>query len=264
MSPALHRLPTVLALVAGVLLLLSGPISQPPDYNNFADHSRILGIAHGADVLSNLGFALVAIWGWIRLWPRRYGPALAHGWCGYRLFLAGLLLTAVGSTWYHLAPDNQRLVWDRLPIALTMAGLLAAVRAETVADTRVVRYATVLTLIATLSVAWWHYTDQPQHPGDLGPSLAFQVLALLLIPLWQAIYEAPRADRLGFGVAIALYVLAKLAELRDHELLAILGFVNGHTLKHLLATAAAGVLVATLVQRSATSRSPRSRSRPGS
>jgi len=35
---------------------------------------------------------------------------------GYWLFLIGLLLTAFGSSFYHLAPNNARLIWDRLPI----------------------------------------------------------------------------------------------------------------------------------------------------
>jgi hypothetical protein len=70
-----------------------------------------------------------------------------------------------------------------------------------------------------------------------------------LVPLWQAIYRAPRRDRIWFGVAVLLYVLAKLAEVWDHELLATLGWISGHTLKHLLATAAAGVLIGRLSQR---------------
>ncbi|MDM5181921.1 hypothetical protein PO883_32625 [Massilia sp. DJPM01] len=32
-------------------------------------------------------------------------------------------LTAFGSSWYHLAPDDTRLVWDRLPIALACVSL---------------------------------------------------------------------------------------------------------------------------------------------
>jgi hypothetical protein len=54
---------------------------------------------------------------------------------------------------------------------------------------------------------------------------------------------------MAFSVALALYILAKVAEINDHQLLDILGVVSGHTLKHLLATGAAWVLVARLVQR---------------
>jgi hypothetical protein len=244
-----HHLPSILTIAAGVLLLLHGPVAQPDHYNDFADRSTLFGIPHAGDVLSNIGFAVVAMWGWIRLRPQRSHAALRHGWCGYQLFLIGLLLTAVGSGYYHLAPDNERLVWDRLPIGLAAAGVLAGVRAETRCDTHASRYAAIITVLAILSVAWWHYTDSPQHPGDLRPYLLLQGLPLVLIPLWQAIYGAPRRDRIWFGVAVLLYVLAKLAEVWDHELLARLGWISGHTLKHLLATAAAGVLIGRLSQR---------------
>jgi hypothetical protein len=239
----------MLTIAGSVLLLLYGPIAQPAHYNDFADQSVLFGVPHAGDVLSNIGFAMVAIWGWIRLRPKRHHAALAQGWCGYRLFLIGLLLTAVGSTYYHLAPDNQRLVWDRLPIGLAAVGLLAAVRAETRSDTHVFRYAAILSVLAILSVGWWHYTDSPQHPGDLRPYALLQALPLVMVPLWQAIYRAPRRDRIWFGVAVLLYVLAKLAEVWDHELLAGLSWISGHTLKHLLAAAAAGVLIGRLSQR---------------
>jgi hypothetical protein len=73
-----------------------------------------------------------------------------------------------------------------------------------------------------------------------------QLLTLALIPLWQALYRAPVRDRTWFGAALFLYVAAKLAETWDHEVLATLGWVSGHTLKHLLAAIAAAVLVGRL------------------
>src|SRR5215472_857464 len=117
-------LPTMLTIASGVLLLLHGPLAQPTHYNDFADQSVLFGILHAGDVLSNIAFAIVAAWGWICLWPQREHPALRQGWPGYALFVVALLLTAAGSAYYHLAPDNQRLVWDRTPIGLTCAGLL--------------------------------------------------------------------------------------------------------------------------------------------
>ena len=107
--------------------LIHGVIPQLANYHDFADRQTMLGIPHFGDVVSNIGFALVAIIGWINLAPVRNEAALRASWPGYRLFLIGLFLTAIGSTYYHLAPDNSRLVWDRLPIALACGGLLAGV-----------------------------------------------------------------------------------------------------------------------------------------
>ena len=49
-----------------------------------------------------------------------------------------------------------------------------------------------------------------------------------------------------------LYAAAKVTELYDHEIAAQLGTMTGHTLKHLLATLAAAVIVARLALRQRT------------
>jgi hypothetical protein len=239
----LIHLPLAVTVSAGALLLAHGPIPQLAHYQEFADQSALPGVPHAADVLSNIGFAAVAAWGMLRLWPM-----CSAGRYGYRLFLAGLLLTAFGSGFYHLAPDDARLVWDRLPIALACAGLLAGVRAECLSKPDARTDAWLLGMFAVLSVAWWYFTGQ-QGAGDLRPYLLLQCLPLILIPLWQWIYRAPRRDRIAFGCALVLYVAAKFAELADHQLLAALGVVSGHTIKHLLASAAAAVIVARLIAR---------------
>ncbi len=244
-------LPLIITITICGLLLVHGPVAQFPHYNEFADQSSFFGIPHGGDVLSNLGFALVAVWGMSRLWPLRYHPTVLAGRYGYSLFLVGLLLTAFGSGFYHLAPDNARLIWDRLPIALACAGLLAAVRAENLPNENGKAGAAILAVLAIISVDWWRVTDL-QGAGDLRPYLLFQLLPLVLIPMWQAIYRAPRADRLAFGAALLVYVAAKFAEMNDHQILALLGFISGHTLKHLLATAAVWIIVGRLVQRTIT------------
>ena len=244
---AVH-LPALITLLVVVATLAHGVIVQPVGYHDFADHSQLAGLPHAADVLSNLGFALVGLWGWVRLAARWQQPQFRAGGAGYRVFLIGLMLTAVGSAYYHLAPDDFRLVWDRLPIALACAGLIAAVRGETVARFAVRSEAALLALFAVASVGWWHFTNG-EGAGDLRPYLLLQLLPIVLIPLWQWLYGSDRRDRLYFGAALAVYVLAKAAELNDHAFLAMNGLLTGHTLKHLLATLAAWLIVARLVQR---------------
>ncbi|WP_143751278.1 hypothetical protein [Collimonas sp. PA-H2] len=248
MRRLLVYLPTLTTLTITGLFLLHGPIVQLAHYNEFADQSVFIGVPHAADVFSNLGFAIVAIWGLLNLWPLRRHAALDAGWLGYHLFLIGLLLTALGSAFYHLAPDNARLVWDRLPIALACAGLLAGVRAETVGSHNGKAGMALYAICALFSIAWWWVSDR-HGAGDLRPYLLLQGLPLILIPLWQWIYRAPASDRLAFDIALLLYLAAKIVEINDHQLFDLLGVISGHTLKHLLATAAAGVLVLRLRQR---------------
>jgi hypothetical protein len=242
-----QNLPLLVTVVLAVAALLHGPIAQPAGYHDFADQDAIFGIPHFADVISNLGFALTALWGWLRLASANQHRDLRSGWAGYRLFLIGLFLTALGSSWYHLAPDNARLVWDRLPIALACGGLLAGVRGDVLRQESH-EFAAWLALIAIASVGWWYFTDL-SGTGDLRPYLLLQGLPILLIPLWQWIYDMPGADRLAFGAALAIYVVAKFAELNDHEIAAAFGAATGHTLKHLLATGAAALIVGRLVAR---------------
>jgi hypothetical protein len=248
-----HRLPLLITILLAAAALFHGPIHQPAGYHDFADQTLRFGVPHFCDVTSNLGFALAALWGWVKLAPLREHAALRCGWAGYRLFLIGLLLTAFGSSWYHLAPDNAGLVWDRVPIALACAGLLAGVWGD-VRQRESGKLVSRLALAAVASVAWWYFTDLAGNAGntgtgDLRPYLLLQVLPILLIPLWQWIYRMPGADRLAFGAALAIYVVAKFAELNDHEIAAVLGPITGHTLKHLLATAAAVLIVGRLVFR---------------
>lgn len=229
-----HVLPGLVLLIALTAMGLHGPIHQLADYHHFADQRGWLSIPHAADVLSNIGFALVGLWGF------HGGLARAPGHVGYRLFFAALLLTALGSAWYHLAPDNARLVWDRLPIALACAGLLSAIWQEHLGAGRWVTPA--LALLAVASVGWWRFTDL-LGVGDLRPYLLLQLMPLVLIPIvqWQA--EAPWAQRRAFLMAMVCYVMAKACELADHTILESLLVVSGHTLKHLLATVAAALVL---------------------
>lgn len=247
MNAATRIAPTALVTLLTGIALWHGPIAQLPDYHAFADVSVVYGIPHFADVVSNAGFALVALWAAFRLPRVCTHRSLVNGWAGYRLFLIGLVLTAFGSAWYHLAPDNARLVWDRLPITLACGGLLAGVWGDVRGESSAV-LAAWMAALGVYSVAWWYLTEIAGQ-GDLRFYLLLQILPMLLIPLWQWLYRAPLADRLSFSAALLLYAAAKLTEINDHQIAEALGVVTGHTLKHLLATGAAAVIVGRLVCR---------------
>jgi predicted membrane channel-forming protein YqfA (hemolysin III family) len=244
-SPWHARLLVALATLLALLLWWHGPVAQWASYHAFADRRAWLGIANAADVLSNLPFALIGMWGLLRLAaPQRTMPARA----AWQVFFAALVCTAAGSAFYHLAPDNAALVADRLPIAWACAALLCAFLAERVnprwAGVPVVAAALVA---ATAAVLYWWFTEQ-RGAGDLRPYLYVQFLPMLLIPATLLL----RPMRIGTAVVtpssawwavLALYAAAKGMELADHAVFDALGAVSGHTLKHLLAAAAAGVIV---------------------
>lgn len=239
-SALLAALPWIITALAVVAMLLHGPILQFAHYHDFADQSAWMGIAHAMDVLSNIGFALVAIVGMALLAEKRRQGDAGMSFPAYCVFVVALMATSMGSSYYHLAPDDARLFWDRLPIALACCSLLAAVRADNLPGMDARRALTeliVLLLAGLASVLWWQYS------GDLRPYLLIQVLSLVLIPVWQALWDSARHTRLLFGCAMLLYVFAKVTELLDAEILYALHIVSGHSLKHLLAAAAAGLIV---------------------
>ncbi|MFZ6709123.1 hypothetical protein [Undibacterium sp. TC9W] len=240
MKAGLRTLPLLISALAALALLLHGPIAQLAHYHDFADQSDWAGILHAIDVLTNFGFAMVAMVGaWFLLEKYRKGD-VGIAFPAYCLFVLSIAATTVGSSYYHLAPDDARLFWDRLPIAFACCSLLAAVRADTLSDmdARKAFMELVLLLMAALmSVIWW------QQTGDLRPYLLIQGLTLVLIPLLQWIWKAERADRLAFGAAMFLYVIAKITEMQDGQILQQLQFMSGHSLKHLLAALAAGLIV---------------------
>ncbi|XZG70698.1 hypothetical protein ACTSKR_02235 [Chitinibacteraceae bacterium HSL-7] len=239
------RTPLALLMVSILLLLalpmaVHGPIEQLPDYHHFADMRGWLGIPNAADVLSNAGFLLAGLWGLSRV----SGTAPAAR-IPYTLFGIALVATAIGSAWYHLAPDDVRLVFDRLPIALACAALLAASWQECAEpeDSRGLMVTLTMGALAVWAVWWWQFTHTPGGHGDLRPYLLLQLAPVVLIPIlqWRSGVQAPK--RLAMGAAVLLYVLAKLAEVSDHALFTELGALSGHTLKHALASVAAGLLV---------------------
>ena len=243
MNNITRHAPAAILALAAAAMIVHGPIHQPESYHAFADGRALLGLPNAADVLSNLGFALAALWG---AWAFRDAVArraLGAAAPGYLLFIAALLLTAAGSAFYHLAPDDARLVWDRLPIAVACAGLLAGAYADTHIRPYSIRLTAALECYALASVWWWAAT------ADLRPYLLLQGAPLVLIPIWQAQARAPRVERAAFGAAIALYVAAKVAELADQAIFETIGLASGHTLKHILAAAASAVIVACLAAR---------------
>ena len=125
-----------LAVLAAAALLLVPPIPQDPAYHRLADSRAWLGIPNVLNVLSNAGFLLVGGLGLAFVVGGGNGGRAfrerAERW-PYAVFFGGLLLTGFGSAYYHWEPGNARLAWDRLPLAITLMGLLAATIAERIA-----------------------------------------------------------------------------------------------------------------------------------
>ena len=99
---------------------------QPLDYHDFADKRAAFGIGNFLDVGSNLAFAIAGLAGlFITLNPRTCFVHAYERW-PYGVFFVGVLLTAAGSAYYHVAPGNETFVWDRLPMTIGFMSLVSA------------------------------------------------------------------------------------------------------------------------------------------
>jgi hypothetical protein len=230
-----------LGLVALGLVFCLPPIPQDPNYHAFADDRTMLGVPNFLNVASNLPFVVV---GGLALWlllrydaVRPDGPVLKPAQRLPLLVLfAGVLLTGFGSAYYHLAPDNDRLVWDRLPMTVAFMGFFAGMIGERI-DVRAGAWLLgPLVWLGFASVFNWHLGEQ-RGAGDLRLYYFVQGYPMVAIPL--LIYQFPaRYTRTGdVFVALGWYVLAKVLErgVMDHGLLGAGQMVSGHTLKHLAA-----------------------------
>ncbi len=242
----------VTALVAAATLLLP-PIPQPQSYHMFADRRSFLGIPNFGDVVSNLPFAAVGLCGLLFLLRPGSGQNSNHfinaleRW-PYFIIFAGLVLTAFGSSYYHLHPGNARLVWDRLPMTIVFMSLVSATVAERVSVRAGLWLMPVLLLIGVGSVVQWYLTEL-RGAGDLRFYSAVQAYSVLFLLI--ALLLPPRYTR-GSDLAIVagFYVLAKVLELLDKSIFELTGhFVSGHTLKHLAAAGAAYWILRMLTKR---------------
>lgn len=232
---SLNRRATVIAVLLAallVLLLAFGPIQQFPDYHELADQRPLLGIPHFWNVVSNLPFLAIGLMGLHLLRRRRVEAALP-----WAAVFGGTALVALGSGYYHLAPSDATLVWDRIPIGIAFMGFLAALFAEHTGPEgkRLADFLLLpLILFSIGTVYWWHIT------GDLAPWVWVQLAPMLAAALALMFLPARYTHRRYLAYALAFYIAAKLLELGDREVLDwTMGVMSGHALKHF--AAAAGV-----------------------
>jgi hypothetical protein len=237
----------------------------------FADARSVWGIPCAVDVLSNLGFLLMGLWGWVRLAAREHarpadGGSVAYVAAGvtaaavansadagrasrraWRLcaavFFTGLIATAAGSAYYHWQPDAGRLLVDRATMAVAFAGLMGLAATERV-SARAGWMLMILTLVAAGAAL-----VVGQVRGNLVPWGVVQFGGLVLLMGLAGLRPTQEGSATRLGLVIGVYVVAKMFEAADAPVLAwTQGLISGHSLKHLVASLAALPVLAALRQ----------------
>ncbi|WP_341922810.1 hypothetical protein [Polaromonas sp. YR568] len=243
---ALLRVLLLLALVA-----VAGPaLVQPSNYHDFADQRAWGALPHAMDVLSNLPFALWGLAGAGALVQalRRQAVDTTAAWLA-ALFFGGLAVTTAVSSMYHWQPDNTGLFWDRGGMVLAFAGLLGLAACQGISARAGVALAAAVLVLGPVSVQVWAMS------GNLLPwgVLQFGGMGLIvglacLRPVAAGAGPSHRGLPIRWSLLIALYTLAKVLELGDHQVFEWTGhLVSGHSLKHIVASCAAWPVVAALM-----------------
>ena len=203
-------------------LLLLPPIPQDQSYHQFADQRTIFRIPNFWNVSSNLPFLIV---GAVGLWQFRRDADKV-------VFFVGVFLTGIGSSLYHWNPHDGTLFWDRLPMTLSFAALLALIVEERVSEAAGAVLLWPALAVGAFSLLLWRGID------DLRLYFWVQFFPAFAAILLFSLYPARYTGAYYWIFAMALYALAKLFEFTDEVIYSAGGLVSGHTLKHLAAAAA--------------------------
>jgi hypothetical protein len=229
---------TVLSVLAAVLL---PPMPQPLEYHDFADHRHLHGIENFLDVVSNAAFVLAGLVGLFVVARRATVFETDLERWPYAVFFLGVVLTGLGSAYYHLVPDNERLFWDRLPMTIAFMSLVAAQIGDRIRARTGVALLLPMLAIGAASVLYWRATERA-GAGNVMPYAVLQGYAVVILFLlaWLQPSRYTRGNDIYW--VFAGYVVAKVLETFDRPLYEMGHVASGHTLKHVAAAIAALVV----------------------
>jgi Ceramidase len=236
---------TLLAIAAAFLL---PAMQQPVEYHDFADHRHAYGIDNFLDVISNLAFLIAGVMGLVLVIGGRVRFEFASERWPFVVFFLGVLLTALGSAYYHLAPDNETLFWDRLPMTIAFMALVSSQIVDRINVRAGLMLLLPMLLLGVASVIYWRATER-MGAGNVLPYGILQGYSVIVLLLLARLNPSRYTRGSDIYWVFGAYVLSKFLETFDREVLALTHFVSGHTLKHVAAAAAAFVVCYMLVNR---------------
>ncbi|MFN5133152.1 MAG: ceramidase domain-containing protein [Candidatus Fonsibacter sp.] len=231
-----------ISFLAGLIILLLlaiflPAIAQNQNYHNFADQRTFFGIKNVSNTLSNLAFVIVGLWGLINFYKNKYVKISNAFSVLLNLFFITIILTGLGSSYYHLSPNDFTLVFDRLALSLVFAVVLAMLASIRISERSGFHTLAELIILAPLSVLLWNYN------GNLTPYAVLQFGGIIIIVLTLLLTNAQKQSPC-FASLIILYGFAKLAEFYDVEIFKLSqNLISGHTLKHLIGALAVLIFI---------------------
>ena len=215
----------VAAISLAGLFLFAPVVPQDQASHNLADQRTLLDLPNFWNVASNVPFFLIGILG-----LRVSGPLTQ------RVFFFSIFLVGFGSSYYHWAPSDPPLTWDRLPITLGFMAIFANLVEERVSEKAGRALLMPLLALGIISVVVWRMTDDLRLYGWV------VFFPILVLPVLFWLFPPKYTGTANWFIAAGLYGASKLTEVLDWPIMSLGGVVSGHTLKHLFVAAAAYVL----------------------
>ena len=236
---------SVLTMVAAWLI---PAMPQPLAYHDFADHRAMFGVHNFLDVASNTLFAVVGVAGLVVTLGRRGQFQYSSERWPYVIFFVGVLLTAGGSAYYHLAPDNEALFWDRLPMTIAFMALVCSQIVDRINIRAGLAALLPMLIVGAASVIYWRATERA-GVGNVIPYGLLQGYSMVILVMMAALTPSRYSRAHYIYWVFGWYLLSKFLETCDGEVMGLGHLVSGHTLKHLAAAMAPATVCLMLTRR---------------
>ena len=228
---------TIIGILALLGMFILSPIEQEQAYHNFSDEDTILNVPNFWNVISNLPLLIVGLLGIFNL------RLIANENIQYLVFFLGIALVSIGSSYYHVNPNDSTLVWDRIPMTIAFMALSSIVISEFIdfKNGRLILFPVLL--LGLLSVLYWVKFN------DLRFFALVQYFPMLAIPVILIFFKSDYDLTIGYWFLLLAYIIAKLFEHFDYQVHSYLELISGHTLKHIAAAIGVFALLNTYIRR---------------
>lgn len=226
----------LISIVGIIVILFIGPIAQNQEYHLFADHRFLYSIPNFWNVVSNIPFLFVGIFGSFFCFREVSKNTDYQAVAAFFVFFAGVFLTGIGSAYYHLNPSNETLFWDRLPMTISFMAFFTIVISEFISIKLGARLFIPLLIFGIFSLLYWKITEST-GVGDLRFYILVQFLPIILISAILILYKNNNGTALYYLV-LSTYLLAKLFEINDNLIFSTNHIMSGHSIKHIIAALA--------------------------
>lgn len=233
---------SLILFISAVLFIVVRPIEQDKRYHNFASDGKQLSgccVSNWKNVMSNIPFLIGNVMGIMIL---EFGdPVFQIEWekDAWKIIFMSFMLVGFGSAYYHWKPNDNRLVWDRVPMTIGFMSFFSLTSQERIGNYFRTNFDLEIgkTIIIPMIVIGILDTVYSHIHNDLrGYILVGVILPTIITPMTIIYFDVGYTENQHQLYTCLWYLLAKLCEEYDKVIWKFSSqWISGHTLKHLVA-----------------------------